>query len=36
VPHDFDRVEIPLPERGAPVHIKATERPTPVPAEAPG
>jgi ribonuclease Z len=27
VPRDFDRVEIPFPERGAPVHVKATERP---------
>ena len=27
VPHDFDRVEIPLPERGGPVHIRASERP---------
>ena len=23
VPHDFDRVEIPLPERGEPVHVRA-------------
>ena len=38
VPHDFDRVEIPLPERGAPLHVKATDRspaPEPVPAEVP-
>jgi ribonuclease Z len=27
VPRDFDRVEIPFPERGAPAHLKATERP---------
>jgi ribonuclease Z len=27
VPHDFDRVEIPFPERGEPVHIRATDRP---------
>ena len=27
VPRDFDRVEIPLPERGEPVHIRASERP---------
>jgi ribonuclease Z len=27
VPRDFDRVEIPFPERGAPVHLKATEQP---------
>jgi hypothetical protein len=26
VPRDFDRVEIPFPERGEPVHIK-TDRP---------
>jgi ribonuclease Z len=24
VPRDFDRVEIPFPERGDPVHVKAT------------
>ena len=38
VPRDFDRVEIPFPERGEPVHIRASERPPqrdPV-AEAPG
>jgi ribonuclease Z len=23
VPHDFDRVEIPLPERGGPAHVRA-------------
>jgi ribonuclease Z len=27
VPRDFDRVEIPFPERGEPVHVKASERP---------
>jgi ribonuclease Z len=27
VPRDFDRVEIPFPERGPPVHVKASERP---------
>jgi ribonuclease Z len=27
VPRDFDRVEIPFPERGEPVHIRASERP---------
>ena len=27
VPRDFDRVDIPFPERGGPVHIKASERP---------
>ena len=27
VPRDFDRVEIPFPERGGPVHLKATEQP---------
>jgi ribonuclease Z len=27
VPHDFDRVEIPFPERGPPVHVRASERP---------
>ena len=26
VPRDFDRVEIPLPERGAPVHVRASDR----------
>ena len=38
VPRDFDRVEIPFPERGEPVHVRASERPPrpdPV-AEAPG
>ena len=27
VPRDFDRVEIPFPERGDPLHVKASERP---------
>jgi len=27
VPRDFDRVEVPFPERGAPVHVKASQRP---------
>src|SRR5215213_5508303 len=27
VPRDFDRVEVPLPERGGPVHIRASDRP---------
>jgi ribonuclease Z len=27
VPRDFDRVEIPFPERGGPVHVKASDRP---------
>ena len=27
VPRDFDRVEIPLPERGEPVHVRASDRP---------
>jgi len=27
VPRDFDRVEIPFPERGGPVHIKASDKP---------
>ena len=31
VPHDFDRVEIPFPERGEPVHLRARERPVPAP-----
>ena len=35
VPRDFDRVEIPFPERGAPVHVRAPRgnaRPSPEPA----
>jgi ribonuclease Z len=27
VPRDYDRVEIPFPERGEPLHIKASDRP---------
>jgi ribonuclease Z len=27
VPRDFDRIEIPFPERGEPVHVKASVRP---------
>ena len=27
VPRDFDRIELPFPERGGPVHVKASERP---------
>ena len=27
VPRDFDRVEIPFPERGDPVHVRASDRP---------
>jgi ribonuclease Z len=27
VPRDFDRIEIPFPERGGPVHIRASDRP---------
>ncbi len=27
VPRDFDRVEIPFPERGEPMHIRASDRP---------
>jgi ribonuclease Z len=26
VPRDFDRVEIPFPERGSPVHMRAERR----------
>jgi ribonuclease Z len=29
VPRDFDVVEIPFPERGGPVHVRADERPVP-------
>jgi ribonuclease Z len=37
VPRDFDRVEIPLPERGEPVHIRASEHPPqPEPVAPPG
>jgi ribonuclease Z len=31
VPRDFDRVEIPFPERGQPVHVKAERAPAPPP-----
>ncbi len=32
VPRDFDRIELPFPERGEPVHVRASdERPQPVP-----
>jgi ribonuclease Z len=27
VPRDFDRIELPFPERGEPVHVKASEHP---------
>jgi ribonuclease Z len=27
VPRDFDRVDLPFPERGGPVHVKASEKP---------
>jgi ribonuclease Z len=40
VPRDFDRIEVPFPERGGPVHVKASERPperiAPGPEAAPG
>jgi ribonuclease Z len=29
VPRDFDRVELPLPERGDPVHVRADDAPAP-------
>jgi ribonuclease Z len=29
LPRDFDRVEIPFPERGPPVHVRGDERPPP-------
>jgi ribonuclease Z len=36
VPHDFDRIEIPFPERGDPEHVRAVEgRPAPVEASSP-
>ena len=35
VPRDFDRVDIPFPERGAPVHEKAQRGAPPLPAEPP-
>jgi ribonuclease Z len=31
VPRDFDRVEIPFPERGPPVHVRADDRRQPIP-----
>jgi ribonuclease Z len=36
VPRDFDRVEIPFPERGEPVHIRAGSEPTEALAPSPG
>src|ERR671911_3233658 len=37
VPRDFDRIELPFPERGEPVHIRASERPPqPEPVAPPG
>jgi ribonuclease Z len=27
VPRDFDRVELPFPERGEPVHVRASDQP---------
>ena len=35
VPRDFDRVVIPLPERGEPVHVRVEEDELPVPDEEP-
>ena len=35
VPHDFDRIEIPFPERGEPLHVKAREA-APEPADPAG
>lgn len=35
VPRDFDRVEVPFPERGAPVHVRGDERSQARPAVAP-
>jgi ribonuclease Z len=29
VPRDFDRVELPFPERGKPVHVRADRDPQP-------
>ena len=34
VPRDFDRVEIPFPERGGPVHVRASEQPPELEAQA--
>jgi ribonuclease Z len=31
VPRDFDRVELPFPERGEPVHVRGDEQPAAVP-----
>ena len=31
VPRDFDRVEVPLPERGEPVHVRWDEERPPAP-----
>jgi ribonuclease Z len=38
VPHDFDRVELPFPERGEPVHVRTgrLHEEGPVPGAAPG
>jgi ribonuclease Z len=33
VPRDFDRVELPLPEKGEPLHVRASDEPRPEPAE---
>ena len=33
VPHDFDRVEIPFPERGEPVHVRVGDEPALEPSE---
>ncbi len=35
VPRDFDRVELPLPERGEPVHVRAEAPESPAPAWSP-
>jgi ribonuclease Z len=35
VPRDFDRIEVPFPERGTPVLVKASERPPEAPAPGP-
>jgi ribonuclease Z len=31
VPRDFDRIELPFPERGRPAHVRGDERPAAVP-----
>jgi hypothetical protein len=31
MPRDFDRVEIPFPERGEPVHVRARDDRAPAP-----